>query len=103
MFKVVMACLSERNALALTVQYFQSVPRSDARTDAGNRNIKLPLKFFDTRPVAPPGTKEKFVILASNEGMLRSITSGQGPVSRREWQFLFRNDSSNTAGFADVS
>jgi hypothetical protein len=100
MLKVVMAYATQSNALTVPVQDGHSVARSDTRTDTGNWNVKLLLKLFDARPIAPPGAKKKFVVFAASEGGPCAIVSRQGAVSCREWQLLFGDNSSNTAGFA---
>lgn len=80
-----MALAVERNALTHTVQNRHPVACWDAGTNAGNWNIEVPLKPFNAWPVAPPGTKEKFVIFTTSEGVPCSIMRGQGTISWRKW------------------
>jgi hypothetical protein len=82
--KVIVTGSAKGKALTLAVQDRYPAAWPDTGTDTANRNIDELLKLFDTRAIASPGTKEKFVVFATSEGVSCPIMSSQGAVRCRQ-------------------
>ena len=80
---MVMAVGANRQSLALAVEYDYTLAPGNTCADPSDSEIRVFLQFLNPRPIAPPGAKEQFIILAAAQCIAQSFSSGQRAVSRR--------------------